>query len=309
MDVQQLAFLYNKEEKDAAILKFRETMNEVPDQSGGTQPILRAARAIVSIVIGVSQENGAYAKLVMDSAKDMLFGPDPQKLETALGDNRKAAVGMIRADHTPGGWTALRFLAACAAPANQDPNSPKGPKGQLAISLRGCPPPPPPPFGLTSRAFWDALPFSATFSAISGLGTVMGLSEDSMAAGQKLRITWEAQSAIGKKPNWLESVQPCAMSLHAISLREQAAIKAASLHPSVSYPSTTRKTALGRKGAAMPVHFLLHPWAESCDLIRGLLPAKVNKAGAVKQVSNNTIRNYIDPTASMTVFFWPVSYS
>ena len=65
VDVQQLAFLYNKEEKDAAILKFRETMNEVPDQGGGTQPILRAARAIVSIVIGVSQENGAYAKLVM----------------------------------------------------------------------------------------------------------------------------------------------------------------------------------------------------------------------------------------------------
>ena len=117
-----------------------------------------------------------------------------------------------------------------------------------------------------------------------------------MAAGQKLRIEWETQSAIGKKPNWLESVQPRATSLHAISLREQAAIKAASLHPSVSYPSTTRKTALGRKGAAMPVHFLLHPWAESCDLIRGLLPAKVNKAGAVKQVSNNTIRNYMDPT-------------
>ena len=46
----------------------------------------------------------------------------------------------------------------------------------------------------------------------------------------------------------------------------------------------------------MPVHFLLHPWAESCDLIRGLLPVKVNKAGAVKEVSNNTIRNYMDPT-------------
>ena len=126
--VQQLAFLDNKEEKDTAILKFPENMNEVRDQSAGTQPILRAARAIVSIVIGVSQENGAYAKLVMDSARDMLFGPDPQKYEIALGDNLKAAVGMIRPDHTLGGWTAVRFLAACAAAANRDPNSPKGPK-------------------------------------------------------------------------------------------------------------------------------------------------------------------------------------
>ena len=142
VDVQQLVFLYNKKEKDAAILKFRETMNEVPDQSGGTQPILRAARAIVGIVIGVSQENGAYAKLVMDSAKDMLFGPDPQKLETALGENFKAAVGMIRADHSPGGWTALRFLAAFAAQANRDPNSLKSSKGTQTISLKGCPPPP-----------------------------------------------------------------------------------------------------------------------------------------------------------------------
>ena len=118
MDVQNLAFLYTKEEKDAAILMFRETMTEVPDHVAGTQPILRAARAIVSIVIGVSQENGAYAKLVMDSARDMLFGPDPHKHENTLGDNLKAAVGMIRADHTPGGWTALRFLAACAAAPN-----------------------------------------------------------------------------------------------------------------------------------------------------------------------------------------------
>ena len=94
MDVQHLAFLYTREEKDAAILMFRETMTVVPDQSAGPQPILRAARAIVSIVIGVSQENGAYAQLVMDRARDMLFGPDPQKHENTSGDNLKAAVGM-----------------------------------------------------------------------------------------------------------------------------------------------------------------------------------------------------------------------
>ena len=68
MDVQNLAFLYTKEEKDAAILTFRETMTEVPDHVAGTQPILRAARAIVSIVIGVSQENGAYAPMPRGAA-------------------------------------------------------------------------------------------------------------------------------------------------------------------------------------------------------------------------------------------------
>ena len=36
VDIQEIAFLYNKEEKDSAILKFCETMNEVPDQSAGT---------------------------------------------------------------------------------------------------------------------------------------------------------------------------------------------------------------------------------------------------------------------------------
>ena len=33
MDVQHFAFLYNKEEKDAAILKFRQTMTEVVERN------------------------------------------------------------------------------------------------------------------------------------------------------------------------------------------------------------------------------------------------------------------------------------
>ena len=61
---------------------------------------------------------------------------------------------------------------------------------------------------------------SATFFAISGLGNVIRLSEDSMAPGQKLNLAWVTQSAIGKKPNGLASIQPRATSLHAISLRE-----------------------------------------------------------------------------------------
>ena len=49
----------------------------------------------------------------------------------------------------------------------------------------------------------------------------------------------------------------------------------------------------------MPVHFLLQPWAEACDLMRGLLPAKVNKARAIKQVSNNTIKNHMVATVQV----------
>ena len=116
VDVQRLAFLYHKKEKDAAILKLRESMGVEWDYQG----IFRATCAIISVVLGVSQENGAYAKLVMDNAREMLFGPDPRKHETDLGNNLKAAVGMIRADHNLGGWTTLRCLATCAA-ANRGP--------------------------------------------------------------------------------------------------------------------------------------------------------------------------------------------
>ena len=140
MDVQQLTFLYNKEEKDAAVFKLRETITEDRDAAFDKQSIFRAARAVVSVIIGVSQDNGAYAKMVIDAAQEMLFGPDPQKVEADLGENIKAAVGMMRADHSPGGWTALRFLAACAAAPNRDPNSPKKHRRQ-AVSLKGSPPP------------------------------------------------------------------------------------------------------------------------------------------------------------------------
>ena len=126
-------------EREAA-WTFRETMTEVPDHVAGTQPILRAARAIVSIVIGVSEENGAYAKLVMDSARDMLFGPDPHKHENTLGDNLKAAVGMIRADHTPG---------SCAGNLLPDHNRAKKTQivhsnGQNSQKYGPLPPPPQP---------------------------------------------------------------------------------------------------------------------------------------------------------------------
>ena len=61
MDVQQLAFLYKKEEKDAAIFKLRKTITEDPDTVFDKQSIFRAAPVVVSVIIGVCQENGAYA--------------------------------------------------------------------------------------------------------------------------------------------------------------------------------------------------------------------------------------------------------
>ena len=114
--MQEIAFAYGKEEKEAAISGLQSILPHGRQGDLDEQALWRATRAVVFVVINAANGEGLFAQEVLERAMTTIFPKNSGgRVQDTIVENIKATVEMAKADHRPEGWTMVRLLAAVTA--------------------------------------------------------------------------------------------------------------------------------------------------------------------------------------------------
>ena len=205
-------------------------------------------QALMNAFLAACGGDAGYAQLLMSELSDKVFGDQPaDRIDYDLVENLKATLKDTNVDFGPDGVTATEFLHVAVIPADR-----------------------------VSTGAKQAGP-----NSLQRIATRLNVPVTRMYAGMRRQSQWQAQIDMGSKPHWLYSSQPPPSSLQAVRPAEREIIEDAVMSPLLSHPCASRRTEFRkRKRSTTPVQYLNQPMPQTVEMIRELLPARMDRCGS-----------------------------